>query len=471
VQLARQINATMDFQSIRDFLLPGQEGDPRFEEYLRRSNHVGLEIVGAVEIAAPLLMYAGRLAVAPETLNVVRLWQAAAMMLTGVVTLFVAATAWARRYGRGLAILSAWVAPTLLTWTALARGGVNRGPDDYALAAVTLVVLTAAATTVMLPWQALALGLSVEGMYVLYGWAAGQQEISSIPLHSNAHHVFLVMLALLAAGIASSNYRQRRIEFEAGQRAVRAAEALTGAQLRAQLAENAISIGKMAAALSHEINSPVGALRSAVETLMTISDRMIEAPCDQRDRLADTRHDLRRSIEESAARIDEVAKRLRRFVTLEEAELKSADLNELLADVALLHQEEIRAGQIRLEFDLERHLAPLTCRPQLLTAAFSSLLSNAIHAVNGNGRISIRTRLADAGVEVTIRDNGRGMAPEEADKVFDPVLKVSENRISSANWSLFNARQIVYEHGGDIRLETSPGAGTSVSVSLPAVVG
>jgi two-component system sensor histidine kinase HydH len=205
---------------------------------------------------------------------------------------------------------------------------------------------------------------------------------------------------------------------------------------------------------------------------MTISDRMIEAPCDQRDRLAATRHDLRRSIEESAERIDEVAKRLRRFVTLEEAELKSADLNELLSDVALLHQEEIGAGEIRLEWDLERHLAPLTCRPQLLTAAFSSLLSNAIHAVNGNGRISIQTRLlAEVGVEVTITDNGRGMAPEDADKVFDPVLKVTANRISSANWSLFNARQIVYEHGGDIRLETSPGAGTSVSVSLPVVAG
>jgi len=388
-----------------------------------------------------------------------------------VVTLFVAATSWARRYGRGLAILSAWLAPTLLTWTALAKGGANHGPDDYALAAVTLVVLTAAATTPMLPWQALALGVSVEGMYVLYGLAAGQQEISSTPLHSNAHHVFLVMLALLAAGIASSNYRQRWIEFEAGQQAVRAAEALTGAQLRAQLAENAISIGKMAAALSHEINSPVGALRSAVETLMVITDRMIDAPPEQRERLAATRQELRHSIEASAVRVDEVAARLRRFVTLEEAELKSADLNELLSNVALLHQDEIRAGQIRLEFDLERHLAPLTCRPQLLTAAFSSLLSNAIHAVNGNGHISIRTRLADPGVEVTISDNGRGMEPEEADKAFDPVLKVHANRISSANWSLFNARQIVYEHGGDIRMETSPGAGTSVSVSLPVIAG
>src|SRR5439155_4487570 len=223
-----------------------------------------------------------------------------------------------------------------LTWTALARSSGNPGPDDYTLAALTLVVLTAAASVPLLPWHALALGLSVEGMYLLYGWAGPQPEISSIPLHGNAHHVFLVMLALLAVGIASTNYRQRRSEFEASQQAVRAAEALTGAQLRAQLAENAISIGKMAAALSHEINSPVGALRSSVETLLAVTDRMLEASPEQRQRLAATREELRRSIEESAARIDEVALRLRRFVTLEDAELKSADLNELLSDVALL---------------------------------------------------------------------------------------------------------------------------------------
>jgi signal transduction histidine kinase len=471
VQLARQIDATMDLQRIRDFLLPGPLSDPRFDEYVRRSSHLGLEVVGAVEIAAPLLMYAGRLAVAPESIDTFRLWQASVMILTGFVTLALSVTSWARRHARVLAILSAWVAPTLLTWSALVRGGGNADPDDYTLAAVTLVVLTAAATVPLLPWHALALGLAVEAMYVLYGWVGSQQEISSNLQHGNAHHVFLVMLSLLATGIASTNYRQRRIEYEAGQQAVRAAEALTGAQLRAQLAENAISIGKMAAALSHEINSPVGALRSAVETLMAITDRMIDAPADQRERLAASRQGLRHSIEESAARIDEVAARLRRFVTLEEAELKSADLNDLLADVALLHDDEIRSRQIRLDFEFEKRLTPLTCRPQLLTAAFSSLLSNAIHAVNGDGRIFIRTRLGDAAVEVTIEDNGKGMAPEEADKIFDPVLKVNEGRVSSANWSLFNARQIVYEHGGDIRLETTPGAGTSVSVSLPALVG
>jgi signal transduction histidine kinase len=196
---------------------------------------------------------------------------------------------------------------------------------------------------------------------------------------------------------------------------------------------------------------------------------MADAPPEARQRLVATRDDLLRSVEESAARIDDVSRRLRRFVSLDEAEIKAADLNDLLTDVTILHRDEIEKAHARLEFDLEKELPPLTCRPQLLTAAFSTLLSNALHAVNGDGRISIQTRGRGDEVEVTIRDNGKGMSAEEADTIFDPTFKVAEGRVSSSNWSLFNSRQIVYEHGGEIRLETEPGRGTAVHVTLPVV--
>jgi signal transduction histidine kinase len=316
------------------------------------------------------------------------------------------------------------------------------------------VVITAVASVPFLPWQAFALGAAHELLHLA---TANRTQ-------GDAHHVLLILLALLVTGIAASNYAHRRREFEAQQEAVRVAETLTGAQLRAQLAESAISIGKMAAALSHEINSPLGALRSSVATLCSLADRQLD-----RERMEKTRAELKRSIEESAARIEEVMTRLRRFVSLEEAEVKSADINELLTDVTLLHRGEIDQAGVRLVFDLERELPRLSCRPQLLTAAFSSLLTNAIQAVNGDGRIVITTRGGDGEVEVTIRDNGRGMSPAEAETAFDPSFKVAAGRVASGNWSLFNSRQIVYEHGGGIRMETAPGQGTAMHVTLPVV--
>ncbi len=459
----------MDFQRIRQRLLPGLDVNPKFEEHARNLGHPGLRTIGAVEIATPLLMLAGRLAMRGGRVDTAVLWQEAAMIAAGAATLLVAATRWSRRHARPIAVVSAWLAPTLLIWAAIWRATTPASTDDYILTAITLVTLTTVASVPLLPWHAMTLGLALECTYILSFRFGGQRVFSTTAQHSDAHYIFLLMLALLLTFIAATNYEHRRTEYESHQEAIRAAEALTGAQLRAQLAESAISIGKMAAALSHEMNSPLGTLRSSIETLIVVVDRQLKAPPEQRDLLDHTRGQLRRAIEESARRIDEVSERLRRFVSLAEADLKPADLNELLSDVALLHEDELRRAGIRLEFDLERSLPRLTCRPQLLSSVFSTLLSNAIQAVDGNGHIEISTHGRDSVVEVTVRDNGRGMPPEEAETIFDPSFKVEGARVASGNWSLFNSRQIVYEHGGDIRVETAVGRGTAVHVMLPLV--
>ena len=449
----------MRLSTIRAHLLPRIDKDPKFRDYLSRLSAPGLQTMATVEIVAALLLLFGRLAMGDPSAGVARLWQTAALVAAGGLTLASGLLPGSSRYPRFSAAFSAWLACAMVYAVTVWRAGGSAGTEDYILTAVTLVIMTAVVVLPMLPWHAFVLGLSVEGVYIFSCWTAARLGMASSLPHREAQDVFLILLTILATGIAATNYEHRRREFEATQEAVKVAEALTGAQLRAQLAETAISIGKMAAAISHEINSPVGALRSSVETLIAISNPP--------EHLVATRDALSRSIQESAARIDEVTRRLRRFVNLEEAELKSADLNELLQDVALLHQKELEEQHIQLDLDLQKSLPPLECRPQLLTAAFSILLSNAIHAVNGDGHIAIETHGHESEVEVTIRDNGRGMTAEEADTIFEPGFKVNGSRVASSNWSLFHSRQIVYEHGGDIRIDTAEGRGTAVHVMLP----
>jgi signal transduction histidine kinase len=64
--------------------------------------------------------------------------------------------------------------------------------------------------------------------------------------------------------------------------------------------------------------------------------------------------------------------------------------------------------------------------------------------------------------------NERGMSADQIENIFDPGFKIPGSRIASGNWSLFNSRQIVFEHGGDIRIASSEGKGTTVWVTLPA---
>ncbi|PWU03583.1 MAG: hypothetical protein C5B51_18775 [Terriglobia bacterium] len=455
-------------QSVRisDRLLPRWEKDRKFRDFIGRLSWTGLRTVAAVEIVAPMLMFLGRLAAEPRTTAILaHFWQMIAVSAIGAGTLLLSNRL--RRHSRLLCGVSVWSACFVLICTNLWKLRASFGQDDYILGVVALIVVTAAVSVPFRTLDMLALGFGVEATDILATWLTVHGQISAVALSGAAHHLFLLMLIVLATAVVTVNYEHRKAEYNAQQETIRVVETLTAAQLRAQLAENAISIGKLAAALSHEINTPLGTMRSSIETLLALTARQTESAPAKREIVTRMRDELCRSITESTARIEDVMLRLRRLVSLEEAELKSADVNDLLSDVTLLYQAQIDGRSIRVDFDLEPHLPRITCRPQLLSAVFSNLLSNAINAVNGDGRIRIITRMEDSTVEVTVSDNGRGMSAEEAENAFNPSLKVAEGRVASANWSLFNTRQMVYEHGGEIRIDTAEGKGTTVRVLLP----
>src|SRR5262249_42397074 len=147
-----------------------------------------------------------------------------------------------KRHARLLAALSAWLAVALLLVVSAWQSADVFGAGDYILAAATLVVISLVAAVPLLPWHTLTLGLTLEGVYILCCTLPVKWGIAPVSDFRETHHIFLLPLALLATGISILNYDRHRAEFAANREAVRVAEALTGAQLRAQLAENAISV-------------------------------------------------------------------------------------------------------------------------------------------------------------------------------------------------------------------------------------
>jgi len=417
---------------MRDSLWPGAaEGDPQFREEILRAGRNGLPALGVAEVAAAVLAFPH-----PPV--------AAAL---GLATILAARVARLARFGRMLALFSAVTALALLV-----PFGVPPGPGgDSALAGPMLIELTLVVAVPVRPLEALVLGAAAELLY---------------RLTAPGHDLFLAVLTILGTAAASALYRRRYAQHRSRQEALRIAEALSSAQLRAQLAENAAAIGKLAAAVTHEINTPLGSLTSSVDTLLVLAAKQASASPVQQERFVLLQADLRRAVQTSTDRIRSVIARLQRFISLDEAELQPANINELLSDVAILFHDRLQNG-IKLEFAFQP-VPTLMCRPQLLSAVFSNLLSNAINAANGEARIVVSTRRAGEMVEVAIEDNGRGMSAEEIENIFDPGFKKSGGRMASGNWSLFNSRQIVFEHGGEIRIQSAEGKGTTVWVSLPA---
>jgi len=106
--------------------------------------------------------------------------------------------------------------------------------------------------------------------------------------------------------------------------------------------------------------------------------------------------------------------------------------------------------------------------PDQLRQAFTNLLVNAIQAMRGRGTLCLSTSLTDTSVVTTIADSGPGIPKQHLSKVFDPFFTTKEQGEGSG-LGLTVARRIIKKFGGDIRIESQEGSGTSCFVALPVI--
>ena len=143
-------------------------------------------------------------------------------------------------------------------------------------------------------------------------------------------------LPALRSALSAVVYGQRRSTYEWHRRTLETAEKLREAEARNLLSENAASVGRLAAAISHELNSPIGALVSGVDTLLLLAARQPHSSPAEQQRLIVLQNELRKSIQQSTDRLREIVVRMQRFSNLDKAEIQSANVNDLINDVAAL---------------------------------------------------------------------------------------------------------------------------------------
>jgi signal transduction histidine kinase len=318
--------------------------------------------------------------------------------------------------------------------------------------------------------------LEAERVYVTdhYLFSEGIRSYCTVPLIVQGKSIG----AISVASGTKNQYSETEVEFlqeVANQVALAVANmksyeeiAALKARLQAEnlyLQESSALMGRFASALSHELNSPLGALKSALQTANALAGKRASLPAEERAEMEEIEVQMRRTALQSTERLHQVVLRMQRFTNLDRKQVQVVDLNSLLQDVARLLESQNR-GKVRLELDL-RPLPPVTVRPQQMNSVFLSLLQNALDEVNGSECVLLATRRVDSQVYVTVQDNGKGISSEELEGIFDPVLKVSGPRVSAGNWGLFSSRQIIQEHGGQIEIQSSLGKGTLVRVALP----
>lgn len=448
----------------RELLLPDEERrEPLFRAYVERLSVIGLRVIGVVCVGG--VAYGALVSVLlSRELDAWLDWRLPATIFAlGVLSLGASFWPRVRSRARSIGILVGY-GVALAQFSTMASIAESEAAAVFLLSGVvTGVMLVGLATLPVKPVQVLGLGTAIALTYRLLLPRIAPEITAN---RSGLGLLFLTQTVLLATALAVVVYRQRVLGHRARQSARRALDELRQAQANLVVAESAHAQARFAAAMSHELGTPLGALTSAFETALA-AHRARETL--SRERVERALDDAEASGRASVARIRETLERMKFLSNLDRAETQTLDLNVLCREAAASLSSDIAPkADLRLELG---PLPPLRVRPQQLGAVVSNLLRNAAAAMERRGHIVIATERRAERVVLEVRDDGRGIPPERLGTLFEPSLTVAGSRVATRNWGLFVSRAIVSEHGGELELESEPGRGTTARVLLPLSTG
>jgi PAS domain S-box-containing protein len=236
----------------------------------------------------------------------------------------------------------------------------------------------------------------------------------------------------------------------------------TQREIEAQMhqSERLTALGQMAGGIAHDFNN-------LLQAILGYAQLMARSPgnTDVVRRGLDV-------IEKAANGGAETVRRIQKFARLRPDEpFVSMDLNQVVRDSLAITrprwEEKKVKGGVPLQLELELGPVPVVMgRPAELNEVFTNLVLNAIDAMPRGGTLRIRTRLGDhRHAVITVADTGMGMTEEVRKRVFDPFFTTKGEEGTGLGLSV--SHSIVERHGGDLRVDSRPGEGTTFTITLP----
>jgi signal transduction histidine kinase len=215
--------------------------------------------------------------------------------------------------------------------------------------------------------------------------------------------------------------------------------------------------GELGAGLAHELKQPLTSIRGYAQLIQ------IRLPPDD----AKTRGHVALIIQ-AVDHMAETVNGLRNFARKASFQHRDVDVNAVIQRTCLLMKPQISARGIALEVGLADGLPPVWGDPNQLQQVFTNLLANARDALSGRrGRIHVVSGAREGRVEVTVADDGPGIAPEDLPRIFQSFFTTKAEG-EGTGLGLAIVHGIVEDHGGTIEVESAPGAGARFRVLLPA---
>jgi PAS domain S-box-containing protein len=245
------------------------------------------------------------------------------------------------------------------------------------------------------------------------------------------------------------------------------------------------SIGRLAAGVAHEINTPiqylsdsVSFIREGVKELLEYIDALHAAmpqPPVPDENVEDLRKEMPPAltlVADGLSRIAEIVRSMKDFAHADQNEMGPTDLNRAIASTLVIARSEYKpVAEVETDYG---QLPPVTCHTSQINQVVLNLVVNAAHAIADKirrsgavGKITVSTRVEGERVVIAIGDTGGGIPEDIRARIFDPFFTTKEVGRGTGQGLSIARNVIVKGHGGELDFTTELGKGTTFYIRLP----
>lgn len=282
------------------------------------------------------------------------------------------------------------------------------------------------------------------------------------------------------AALQESEQRYRDLSAQLENRVSEQVLLIERSQRQLYQAEKMASVGSLAAGVAHEINNPIGFLRSNLSTaigsvakMRTIlnafhaGDTMLAFETWEKYDLSFVMEDfddlLRESVE-GADRVARIVANLKDYSNVDHAVEGECDLNESVNSVMRIIGDQPHEG-IDLRIELQA-LPQILCDRGRMNQVLLSLVQNAVRALSGKGSVCVSSCVVGSEIKIAVKDNGCGMDEATLSRIFDPFFTMQDVG-KGTGLGLTVSQEIVASYGGRLEVESKVGVGSTFTVIMP----
>jgi signal transduction histidine kinase len=315
----------------------------------------------------------------------------------------------------------------------------------------------------LLPVISAATSLGLAGLFVATALACGAYlsfilylppgySVSDWPVLILREATFPIAGFLTYELLEANRAATRRAQLAAEQLA-EANKQLRKAEAQVRRTERLAALGQLSAGLAHEIRNPLSTIKGSAEMLLKNMD-------------ADgaVSHELAGFISSEVDRTNALVTRFLDFARPLALRLEKTEIAEVIDEAVAEVEQHTPPLDVSIYKNYTPDIPPFLLDRQLIERVLYNLLLNAAQASPPEGTITVKTRQSGDTVEIDVIDRGSGIAPKDKESIFNPFFTTKP---SGVGLGLAIVSKIVDEHGGQIMVDSEPGAGSTFRVFLP----